>query len=86
MFSVLQLALWDSHYVYQEGSLRSELTCSKSTMETTVTSEICSKLTINTPEWHQPQRSGVFIIDFEPASHTVLNFLSLNLINQVRIK
>ena len=41
--------------------------------------EICSKLTINTPErghWH---RSGVFIVNFEHISHLVLVFLLLTL-------
>ena len=43
--------------------------------------EICSKLTIKTPEqwqwqWH---RSGVFIVNFEHISHLELAFLLLNL-------
>ena len=41
--------------------------------------EICSKLTIKTPErpnWH---RSGVFIVNFEHNSHLVLVFLLLTL-------
>ena len=37
--------------------------------------EICSKLTINTPERHQEQRSGVFIVNFEYISHLALVFL-----------
>ena len=37
--------------------------------------EICSKLTIKTPE----RRSGVFIVNFENISHLVLVFLLLTL-------
>ena len=35
--------------------------------------DICSKLTIKTPEWRQ----NVFIVNFEHTSHLVLVFLSL---------
>ena len=38
--------------------------------------EICSKLTIKTPE---RRRSGVFIVNFEHISHLVLVFLLLTL-------
>ena len=41
--------------------------------------EICSKLTIKTPESHQLRRSGVFIVNFENISHLVLVFLLLTL-------
>ena len=55
--------------------------------------EICSKLTIKTPEWRQQRRSGVFIVNFEHIwrrscvfivnfehiSHLVLVFLLLTL-------
>ena len=41
--------------------------------------EICSKLTIKTPERRQWRRSGVFIVNFERISHLVLVFLSLTL-------
>ena len=43
--------------------------------------EICSKLTIKTPErrqWHRPG-VGVFIVNFEHISHLVLDFLLLTL-------
>ena len=40
--------------------------------------EICSKLTIKTPERRQ-RRSGVFIVNFEHISHLVLVFLLLTL-------
>ena len=36
--------------------------------------EICSKLTIKTPERRQWRRSGVFIVNFEHISHFVLVF------------
>ena len=39
--------------------------------------EICPKLTINTPEWRQWGRSGVFIVNFERISHLFLDFLWL---------
>ena len=38
--------------------------------------EICSKLTIKTPERHR-RRSGVFIVNCEQISHIVLVFLFL---------
>ena len=41
--------------------------------------EICSKLTIKTPERHQSRRSGVFIVNFEHISHLTLRFLLLTL-------
>ena len=41
--------------------------------------EICSKLTINTPERRHWRRSGVFIVNFEHISHLVPVFLLLTL-------
>ena len=41
--------------------------------------EICSELTIKTPERRQWRRSGVFIVNFEHISHLVLVFLTLTL-------
>ena len=41
--------------------------------------EICSKLTIKTPERHQWRRSGVFIVNFQHISNLVLVFLLLTL-------
>ena len=41
--------------------------------------EICSKLTMKTPERRQWRRSGVFIANFEHISHLVLVFLLLTL-------
>ena len=41
--------------------------------------EICSKLTIKTPEPRHKRRSGVFIVNFEQISHIVLLFLLLTL-------
>ena len=40
--------------------------------------EICSKLTIKTPEWRQWRRTGVFVYS-EHTSHLVLVFLLLTL-------
>ena len=37
--------------------------------------EICSKLTIKTPERHQWRHSGVFLVNFEHILHLVLLFL-----------
>ena len=47
--------------------------------------EICSKLTINTPERRQWHRPGLFIVNFEYISHFVLVFLSL-ILNMRRLK
>ena len=41
--------------------------------------EICSKLTLKTPEPCHWRRSGVFIVNFEHISHLVLVFLLLTL-------
>ena len=41
--------------------------------------EICSKLTIKTPERRHWRLSDVFIVNFEHISHLVLVFLSLTL-------
>ena len=41
--------------------------------------EICSKLTIKTPEPGHWRRSGVFIVNFKHISHLVLVFLLLTL-------
>ena len=43
------------------------------------TCEICSKLTIKTPELRQWSLSGVFIVNFEHISHFFLVFLLLTL-------
>ena len=41
--------------------------------------EICSKLTIKTPERPQCRRSGVFIVSFKHISHFIIVFLLLTL-------
>ena len=55
-------------------------------METVEKSEICSKLTIKTPEWRHWCCSGVFIVDFEQVngqqvfqlfSHMVVQFFKI---------
>ena len=48
--------------------------------------EICSKLTIKTPERRQQRRSGVFILNFEHISHFVLVSLLLTLKMQCKAK
>ena len=45
--------------------------------------EICSKLTIKTPERQQWRRSGVFIVNFEHISQLVLVFLLLTMNRQM---
>ena len=46
---------------------------------TRIKREICSKLTIMSPERRYWRRYGVFIVNFEHVSHLVLVFLLLNL-------
>ena len=46
---------------------------------TRIRCEICSKLTIKTPERRHWRSSGVFIVNFEHISHLVLVFLLLTL-------
>ena len=41
--------------------------------------EICSELTIKTPEQRHSRRSGVFVVNFEHISHLYLVFLLLTL-------
>ena len=41
--------------------------------------ELCSKLTIKTPELRHWRRFGVFIVNFEHISHLFLGFLLLTL-------
>ena len=43
--------------------------------------EICSKLTLKTPERRYWRRSGVFIVNFEHISHLVLVFLLFEQVN-----
>ena len=51
--------------------------CSKLTKETR--EQICSKLTLKTPERRYWRRSGVFIVNFEHISDLALLFLLLTL-------
>ena len=48
--------------------------------------EICSKLTIKTPERYQWRRSGVFLVCCEHILHLVLVFLFLTLNDQLSTK
>ena len=50
---------------------------------TTTTCEICSKLTIKTPEWRYWRRFGIFIVNFEQISHIVVVFSLLTLNKQM---
>ena len=50
---------------------------------TTTTCEICSKLTIKTPEWRYWRRFGIFIVNFEQISHIVVVFSLLALNKQM---
>ena len=45
--------------------------------------ELCSKLTINTPQQHHWRQSSVFIVNFEHISQLFLVFLSLTLNKQM---
>ena len=54
-------------YLFKVNNRKTEKSC-----------EICSKLTIKTPERRQPRRSGIFI-NFEYISHLFLVFLLLTL-------
>ena len=40
--------------------------------------EICSRLTIKTPERHHCGRSGVFIVNFDHISHLFVVFLLMS--------
>ena len=40
--------------------------------------EICSRLTIKTPERHHCGPSGVFIVNFDHVSHLFVVFLSIS--------
>ena len=67
---------------YYQGYLQItqlRFTYSMSTIETLERSEICSKLTIKTPERRQWRRSGVFIVNSKHILHIFLVFLILNL-------
>ena len=59
---------------------QSVFNCSKLTMKTLEKEcEICSRLTIKTPERCQWHRSHVSIVNFEHISHLVLVFVLLTL-------
>ena len=47
--------------------------------------EICSELTIKTPERCQCRRSSVFVVNLEHISHFVLVFLLLNLSRSITV-
>ena len=47
--------------------------------------EVCSELTIKTPERYQCRRSSVFVVNLEHISHLVLVFLLLNLSRSITV-
>ena len=78
--SVLSRRLSSNHFE-ADATLIAQLvfTCPKLTIETLTRCEICSKLTIKTPERHQWHCYDVLIVNFEHVSHLVLVFLLLTL-------
>ena len=75
VFQVLTLFSKSSTKDVWQGSQSTQpaFTCLKLTVETLQREcEICSMLTIKTPERRHWRRSGVFIVNFEHISHLVL--------------
>ena len=68
---------WCSPFLDETTKLT--FTYSKSTIETRKRCEICSELTIKTPERRHWCRSSVFIVNFEHISHFFVMFLVLTL-------
>ena len=66
---------WESKYNFPAGIYLLKV----NNKNTRTRCEICSKLTIKTPERRQWRRSGVFIVNFKRISHLVLVFLLLTL-------
>ena len=64
-------------------SLRSNCTFKLNNINTRTRCEICSNLTIKTPERRQWRCSGAFIVNFEHISYLVLVFLSIVNFEQV---
>ena len=71
----IELKLISTIWPYPAGSYMFKV----SNRNTRAKCEICSKLTIKTPERHHWCCSGVFIVNFEHISHLVLMFLLLTL-------
>ena len=65
---MLQIVLPAGKYIFKVNNRNTRTRC-----------EICSKLTIKTPERRQWRRSVVFIVNFEHIYHLVLVFLLLTL-------
>ena len=68
VFHVVWGAFPSGNYIFKVNNRNTRTKC-----------EICSKLTIKTPERRHLRRSGVFIVNFEHISHLVLVFLLLTL-------
>ena len=55
------------NYMFKVNNRNSKIGC-----------EICSRLTIKTPERHHCGRSGVFIVNFDHISHLFVVFLLIS--------
>ena len=64
-FPSVSIGILAGNYIFKVNNRNTRTRC-----------EICSKLTIKTPERCQWPRSGVFIVNFEHISHIVLVFFS----------
>ena len=74
-FFKLLLVTTSGNYSYQAGIYVPKV----NNRNTRTRCEICSKLTVKTPERRQWHRSGVFVVEFEHISHFVPVFLLLTL-------
>ena len=74
-FFKLLLVTTSCNYSYQAGIYLLKV----NNRNTRTRCEICSKLTIKTPERRQWHLSGVFVVEFEHISHFVPVFLLLTL-------
>ena len=94
LYSSSQYDSWVYDWNYRKKNLLEEILFTRADVSSVPTSiylfkvnnsnirkrcEICSKLTIKTPERRQCRRSGVFIFNFERISHLFLVFLLLTL-------
>ena len=65
------------HYFNDQSNPASNYIFKINNKNTNTRCEICSKLTVKTPERRQLHRSGVFTVNFEHISHRVLLLLLL---------
>ena len=73
--------IWQHYETISKGILKpsGHLPAQSQNRNNTTKCEICSKLTMKTPERRQSHSSGVFIVNFEHVSQLTLVFLLLNL-------